>query len=110
MKRYLKPMMWLNTCFSLIVAVFSFFALFKLGNQPALVVFSSIAVIAFIVLIYGMMKERPAIVAAGALAISLLMPTEFGIFPMIIGFIFFVILLSLQLYLILFAENSRGEK
>ncbi|XCB37198.1 hypothetical protein RQN46_03970 [Arcanobacterium hippocoleae] len=103
-------MMWINTVFAVIVFFLSSLTLYGLGNRPATFAFLMIGGIGFAVICYGFVKQQPMTVAAGSLAVSLLMPTQVGIAPMIIGFIFFMLLLSLQLYLTLFAADARGRE
>lgn len=103
-------MMWINAGFSLIVALVSTITIFSVGIQPATVLFSIIGLLCIGVTVYGLIKSQIMTVATGALAVTLLMPTQAGMIPMIIGFIFFILLLSLQLYLMLFEETKRGKR
>lgn len=102
-------MMWINAGFAFVVAVVSVFTIFSLGVQPASVLFLIIGLLCVGVTAYGLLKSRLMTVAAGSLAVTLLMPTRAGMIPMIIGFAFFILLLSLQLFIMLSAASEDGK-
>lgn len=106
MQKYFKALLWINIAFSLIVLVLSASVLFEAGNQPATVAFLLVAIICVTVAVCGFLKKQPLVLGTSVFAISILLPTKFGMIPMIIAFILYMLLVSLYLYLLLFAEES----
>ncbi|MFC5370334.1 hypothetical protein [Arcanobacterium bovis] len=104
MKKYLVPLLGVCVAFSAIMLVLGVITVVRAGLEPASVGVSIMGLAAFGVTLFGARTGRPMLCAAGALAMGLVVPTSFGIIPMIAGFIIFVLVISLQLYITTFTE------
>lgn len=103
--KYLKLLMGLCLAFSVIMFVLGMVTLIKVGVEPASVGIAIFGVLAVALTWFGARTERYLLGAAGALATGLIIPTTWGIAPMIIGFILFILVVSLQLFITTFEEE-----
>lgn len=95
--------------YTALFAVIGVFALFMLGAgwytawrgqfAPPLVISCVLGTIGVALAAYGIYQQRTYLVAGTALTVGLIFPTIFGIVPMIIGFVLFVLLVSLDFFL-----------
>ncbi len=92
--------------FSVIMFVLGMATLFKVGIEPASIGIAVIGLITVVLTFYGARTQRYLLGVAGTLATGLIMPTTLGITPMIVGFILFILVVSLQLFISIFDEGK----
>ncbi|MBM7825198.1 hypothetical protein JOD55_001025 [Arcanobacterium pluranimalium] len=105
MKKYLGALLGVCVGFSVIMLVLGAITVVRAGFEPASLGVAVFGLAAFALTIFGARTERPMLCAAAALGTGLVVPTSLGIVPMIVGFVIFMLVISLQLYITMFTEK-----
>ncbi len=105
MSKFLKPLIGLNIVVATVVLVLGVRTLFHLTWQPTTIGILLMGGSVYGIAIFGWLRTAPYLVAFGALGTAILFPTPYGIYPMIIGFIATMLLLSLNVAITFFEEK-----
>lgn len=90
--------MAVNFIFALVMSALGAYSLIVLGLEVTTVLFALIILTLFMLVVYGIKKEKAMLVGGANLGLGILTPTSLGIIPMIIGFVCFILLTSLQFW------------
>ncbi|VEI14007.1 hypothetical protein [Trueperella bialowiezensis] len=98
MHKYERPLLIVAIIFMIAMAVIGWYTVVRVKFEPAVVTAAVIGSVATGGGIYGMSRDSAYFVAGGALGAGLLFPTTFGYIPMIIGFVLFILIVSLRMF------------
>lgn len=98
MKKYLPQILLGNLIFALVMIGFAIYAIAQLGFQPTSYMIAAIALVLGALVIYAFRDSKPMLVAGATLGLALVIPTQLGLVPMIVGAILFMLTASLVLY------------
>lgn len=103
MEKILRFFLITSALFAFLMAILGIRNLFVAGAQPAVFGIGIIGIAALAAALIGWRKENTFWAAGGALGAGIIFPTQWGIIPMVAGFLIFISLISLQLY----CDNMR---
>lgn len=98
MQKYEAPMMVLGSLFAIVMAVLGWRSALLTHWDPAVVVICAIASCGVLLVGIGWHRSAMMWVASGALCCAVLFPTPWGLVPMVIGFVIFMMILGLRLF------------
>lgn len=98
MQKYEAPMMLLGSLFAIVMAVLGWRSALLTHWDPAVVVICMVASCGVLLMGIGWRKGAMMWVAAAVLCCAVLCPTPWGLIPMIIGFVIFMMILGLRLF------------
>lgn len=84
--------------FMAVMLIAGWYTAFRVDFDSVVVIASVIGSAAVGFGVYGWIRDSIYFVAGGALGAGLLFPTTLGLAPMIIGFVLFILLISLRMY------------
>ncbi|MFP7696604.1 hypothetical protein [Trueperella sp. LYQ143] len=97
MQHYENLMGKLGSVFMVAMAVIGWVTLVRVGFPLAILILVLCGSAMVLCGLWGMYRQSPFMVAAGTLGAGILFPTVWGIVPMIVGFILFILMVSLTL-------------
>lgn len=93
-----RPLMGVALVFAVVMTVVGWYTAIRVGGEPAVVIPAILGMLAVVGGIWGWLREAPYWVAGGALGTGVLFPTVAGTIPMIIGFVLFILLVTLKIF------------
>ncbi|MFY9263540.1 MAG: hypothetical protein GX483_08340 [Actinomycetaceae bacterium] len=105
MERFEQPLMKINLAFALIMAALGWYGLYVMKFDGSVLTAVVIGTIAVVVAVVGWYRDSVYMLGGGTLGTALLMPTTLGMIPMILGFILFMLLISLRFFISFFDEE-----
>lgn len=97
-QRFERPLMNVALVFMVVMLIAGWYTVFRVNFDSAVVIAAGIGTAAVAFGVYGWTRDALYFVAGGALGAGLLFPTVLGIAPMIIGFVLFILLVSLRMF------------
>lgn len=96
--KFERPLMTVALGFMGVMALVGWYTVFRVGFDPAVLISAIIGSAAVGFGLFGWIRGSAYYVAGGALGAGLLFPTVLGYAPMVLGFILFVLLISLRMF------------
>ncbi|MDD7686825.1 MAG: hypothetical protein PT944_02755 [Actinomycetaceae bacterium] len=98
MRKFEQPMMILCVAYAIMMAVLGWRTAVLLGGNITAVMICTIASIFLIVALASWWKRKLMWVAAGEIGCAILFPTAYGMTPMIVGFVIFIVTVGLRIF------------
>lgn len=104
MNRYERPLMIVGFLFSIVMMVLGWITIARVNWDSFAVILGVLGVGAVLLTLWSVRNGKIMSAATGTLAAGLFFPTVWGAVPMIIGFVLFILMISLQLFLTAFND------
>lgn len=98
MQKYEVPMILLGSIFVIVMAVLGWRSAWLTHWDPAVVLICTVASCCVLLMGIGWYKGAMMWVATSVLCCAVLFPTPWGLIPMAIGFVIFMMILGLRLF------------
>lgn len=104
MNRYSRPMMFAGLLFTIIMMVLGWITIARVGWDMFAIILGVLGLGAVALTAWSVHQDKLMSAATGTLAAGLFFPTAWGAIPMIIGFVLFILMISLQLFITTFND------